>query len=90
MIEQVPPHLRELAEAVLVEAAADPRMLAVVAGGSVATGTSDEYSEATTDRDDCLRALKASIDLYRKVRDTSGVQVVRRTAAEEAVVDFLG
>ncbi|WP_350278548.1 hypothetical protein [Kribbella sp. HUAS MG21] len=45
---------------------------------------------ATTDRDDCLRALKAAVDLYRKVRERSGVQVVRRTAAEEAVVAFLG
>jgi predicted nucleotidyltransferase len=44
---------------------------------------------ATVDRDDCTRALNASVDLYRKVRDTSGVQVVRRTAAEEAVVAFL-
>lgn len=45
---------------------------------------------ATLDRDDCLRALKASVDVYRKVRESSGVQVVRRTAAEEAVVAFLG
>jgi predicted nucleotidyltransferase len=45
---------------------------------------------ATADRDDCLRALKASVAVYRKVRDTSGVQVVRRTAAEEAVAGFLG
>ena len=45
---------------------------------------------ATADRDDCLRALKASVAVYRKVRDTSGVQVVRRTAAEKAVTDFLG
>ncbi|HEY3560934.1 MAG TPA: hypothetical protein VGL05_25905 [Kribbella sp.] len=45
---------------------------------------------ATADRDDCLRALRATVEVYRKVRDDSGVQVVRRTAAEEAVVDFLG
>ncbi|MEV5967993.1 hypothetical protein AB0L70_39875 [Kribbella sp. NPDC051952] len=45
---------------------------------------------ATVDRDDCLRALKASVALYRKVRESSGVQVVRRTAAEEAAIDFLG
>jgi len=43
---------------------------------------------ATADPDDCLRALRAAVDLYRKVRE--GVQMVRRTAAEEAVVDFLG
>jgi predicted nucleotidyltransferase len=45
---------------------------------------------ATADRDDCLRALRATVEVYRQVRDDSGVQVVRRTAAEEAVVDFLG
>lgn len=45
---------------------------------------------ATADREDCLRALKASVAVYRKVRDTTGVQVVRRTAAEEAVAGFLG
>lgn len=45
---------------------------------------------ATADADDCLRALRAAVDVYRKVRDDSGVQVVRRTAAEEAVVGFLG
>jgi predicted nucleotidyltransferase len=45
---------------------------------------------ATADPDDCLRALKAAIELYRTVRERSGVQVVRRTAAEEAAVDFLG
>lgn len=45
---------------------------------------------AAADREDCLRALKVSIDLYRTVRERSGVQVVRRTAAEEAVIDFLG
>jgi predicted nucleotidyltransferase len=45
---------------------------------------------STVDRDDCLRALKATVEVYRKVRDSSGVQVVRRTAAEEAVVAFLG
>ncbi|RZT28256.1 streptomycin adenylyltransferase [Kribbella sp. VKM Ac-2569] len=45
---------------------------------------------ATADPADCLRALKASVDVYRTVREGSGVQVVRRTAAEEAVVDFLG
>jgi hypothetical protein len=44
---------------------------------------------ATVDRDDCAWALNACVDLYRKVRDTSGVQVVRRTAAEEAVNAFL-
>ncbi|MFC6160578.1 aminoglycoside 6-adenylyltransferase [Kribbella jiaozuonensis] len=43
---------------------------------------------ATADAADCLRALKASVDVYRTVRER--VQVVRRTAAEEAVVDFLG
>ena len=43
---------------------------------------------ATADREDCLRALKASIEVYRTVRERS--QVVRRTAAEEAVVAFLG
>ncbi|MFD3400810.1 nucleotidyltransferase domain-containing protein [Kribbella sp. NPDC058693] len=43
---------------------------------------------ATADPADCLRALKASVDVYRTVRER--VQVVRRTAAEEAVVDFLG
>jgi predicted nucleotidyltransferase len=45
---------------------------------------------ATADRADCLRALKASVDVYRTVRETSGVQVIRRTAAEDAAVDFLG
>ncbi|TCC64269.1 hypothetical protein E0H73_07600 [Kribbella pittospori] len=44
-IDQVPAHLREIAQAVVAEAAADERMLAVVAGGSIATGTSDEYSD---------------------------------------------
>ncbi|MGY4765306.1 hypothetical protein ACXC9Q_00150 [Kribbella sp. CWNU-51] len=44
---------------------------------------------ATADRDDCLRALNASVELYRKVRDSSGVTVERRTAAEQAVTDFL-
>ncbi|WP_427885066.1 hypothetical protein ACQHIV_23070 [Kribbella sp. GL6] len=41
---------------------------------------------ATADADDCLLALRAAVDVYRKVR---GDQVVRRTAAEEAVVAFL-
>ncbi|HZX07187.1 nucleotidyltransferase domain-containing protein [Kribbella sp.] len=41
---------------------------------------------ATADADDCLRALRAAVDVYREVR---GDQVVRRTAAEEAVVEFL-
>lgn len=45
VIDRVPAHLRQLAEAVVAEAAADPRLLAVVAGGSIATGTSDEYSD---------------------------------------------
>ncbi|MEV4263245.1 nucleotidyltransferase domain-containing protein [Kribbella sp. NPDC049584] len=45
---------------------------------------------ATADREDCLRALKASVEVYRAVRERSGLQVVRRTAAEEAVVAFLG
>ncbi|MER7244114.1 hypothetical protein [Kribbella sp. NPDC000426] len=45
---------------------------------------------ATAGREDCLRALKASVEVYRTVRERSGVQVVRRTAAEEAAVDFLG
>lgn len=44
---------------------------------------------ATADRDDCLRALKASVDLYRKVRDSSGVVVERRTEAEQVVSDYL-
>ena len=43
---------------------------------------------ADADPEDCLRALRAAVDIYRKVRE--GVEVVRRTAAEEAVVDFLG
>ncbi|MGW7687167.1 hypothetical protein ACWGID_40880 [Kribbella sp. NPDC054772] len=43
----------------------------------------------TTDPDDCFRALRASVDLYRKVRETSGVQADRRTAAEEAAVAYL-
>jgi predicted nucleotidyltransferase len=43
---------------------------------------------AGADAEDCLRALKAAVDVYRKVRE--GVQVTRRTAAEEAVVDFVG
>ena len=43
---------------------------------------------ATADPDDCLRALRAAVDLYRKVRE--GVQMVRRSAAEEAVVAFVG
>jgi hypothetical protein len=42
---------------------------------------------ATADADDCLRALRAAVDVYRKVRE--GVPMVRRTAAEEAVVAFL-
>lgn len=41
----IPEHLRAYAEAVVAEAAADPRLLAVVAGGSIATGTGDEYSD---------------------------------------------
>ncbi|MGZ0148398.1 aminoglycoside 6-adenylyltransferase [Kribbella sp. WER1] len=41
---------------------------------------------ATADPDDCLRALRAAVGVYRKVR---GDQVVRRTAAEEAAVAFL-
>jgi predicted nucleotidyltransferase len=44
---------------------------------------------ATADRADCLRALKASVELYRKVRDSSGVVVERRLDAERAVVDYL-
>ena len=44
---------------------------------------------ATVNRDDCLRALKASVELYRKVRDGSGVAVERRGDAERAVVDYL-
>jgi hypothetical protein len=44
---------------------------------------------ATADPADCVRALNASVELYRKVRDSSGVAVERRTAAEEAVVAFL-
>ena len=44
---------------------------------------------AIADPDDCLRALNASVELYRKVRDSSGVAVERRTAAEQAVVAFL-
>lgn len=44
---------------------------------------------AAADADDCLRALRAAVDVYRKVRDDSGVQVVRRTAAEDAAVDFI-
>jgi hypothetical protein len=43
----------------------------------------------TADRDDCLRALRASIEVYRKIRETSGVQTDRRTAAEEAALAFL-
>ncbi|TCC27557.1 oxalate:formate antiporter [Kribbella speibonae] len=43
---------------------------------------------ATVDADECLRALRAAVDLYRKVRE--GVELERRTAAEEAVIDFLG
>lgn len=43
----------------------------------------------TTDPDDCLRALRASVDLYRKVRDNSGVPLDRRTAAEQAAVAYL-
>jgi predicted nucleotidyltransferase len=43
--DRVPEHLRELAERVVTSAQADERMLAVVAGGSIATGTSDEYSD---------------------------------------------
>ena len=48
-----------------------------------------EFSEtvAAVDRDDCLRALKASVALYRKVRDGSDVE--RRVDAERAVVDYL-
>ncbi|GAB2652577.1 hypothetical protein [Kribbella swartbergensis] len=51
-----------------------------------------EFSEtvATVDREGCLRALKASVELYRKVRDGSGAPIERRGAAERAVVDFLG
>jgi predicted nucleotidyltransferase len=44
---------------------------------------------ATVDRDDCLRALKASVELYRKVRDSSGVEIERRTEAERVVSDYL-
>lgn len=44
---------------------------------------------ATADRDDCLRALNASVEVYRKVRDSSGVAVERHTAAEKAALDFL-
>ncbi|MDX3002617.1 aminoglycoside 6-adenylyltransferase [Kribbella solani] len=42
---QVPEHLRGLADSVLAEAERDPRIVAVIAGGSVATGTGDEYSD---------------------------------------------
>ncbi|GAA1608916.1 hypothetical protein GCM10009742_69130 [Kribbella karoonensis] len=41
----IPEHLRQVADDVVAEAAKDPRVLAVVAGGSVASGTSDEYSD---------------------------------------------
>jgi hypothetical protein len=33
--------------------------------------------------------LRACVEVYRRIRDDSGVQVVRRSAAEEAVSDFL-
>ncbi len=53
-------------------------------------GPALQETVAIADRADCLRALKASVDVYRTVRARSGVEVVRRTAAEEAAVDFLG
>lgn len=43
--ERVPGHLRGIADQVVAAAEADERLLAVIAGGSVATGTSDEYSD---------------------------------------------
>ncbi|MEU8225131.1 hypothetical protein [Kribbella sp. NPDC048915] len=43
---------------------------------------------ATADRDDLHRALRATVDVYRQVRE--GVGMERRTAAEEAVLAFLG
>ncbi len=44
-MHRIPEHLRELADAVVAAAAGDSRMSAVIAGGSIATGTSDEYSD---------------------------------------------
>jgi predicted nucleotidyltransferase len=41
----VPEHLRQVADNVVAEAEKDPRVLAVVVGGSVASGTTDEYSD---------------------------------------------
>ena len=44
-MQRIPEHLREIADAVVAAAAGDSRMSAVIAGGSIATGTSDEYSD---------------------------------------------
>jgi hypothetical protein len=41
---------------------------------------------AGPDRDDCLRALHAAVDLYREVRPAD---LVRRTEAERAVIAYV-
>ena len=44
-VDTIPPHLRDLAAAALDAARLDPRILGLVAGGSVARGAADEYSD---------------------------------------------
>ncbi|GAA1592132.1 hypothetical protein GCM10009804_55570 [Kribbella hippodromi] len=44
---------------------------------------------AIADREDCWRALNASVDVYRTVRDRAGAPVVRRTEAEDAAVAYV-
>ena len=44
-IDRVPAGLRALADGVIAAAEQDPRFLAVLAAGSIATGTPDEYSD---------------------------------------------
>ncbi|HWM38633.1 MAG TPA: aminoglycoside 6-adenylyltransferase, partial [Streptomyces sp.] len=44
-LHPVPARLRDLAAGVIATAEGDPRVLAVIAAGSVADGTADEYSD---------------------------------------------
>ncbi|HWM36902.1 MAG TPA: hypothetical protein VNS49_07270, partial [Streptomyces sp.] len=53
--------------------------------------TALEQTVAVPSHDDCLRALRATVELYRQLRETAGAAygVERRTAAEEAVLRCL-
>lgn len=56
--------------------------------------TALEQTVAVPSHDDCLRALRATVELYRQLRETAGDcgaahGVERRTAAEEAVLRCL-